>query len=145
MRWPLGIRVWIAAACSVALTGAAGDRNPKEWYVFTQAARYEPRAWVEGQDRFPAGATLVVVTAAGRRAAAPGFRAAADAAVSYDGAKILFSGKQAAGERWQVWEVAVAGGAPKRITSGAGDCVRPLYLADGRVVYTRISSAGSHL
>ena len=38
---------------------------------------------------------------------------------------------------WQIWEIALAGGAPRRITSGSEDCVRPLYLPEDRVVYAR--------
>ena len=62
--------------------------------------------------------------------------------MSYDGTRVLFSGKRAAAEHWQIWEVALAGGPPRQITQCASDCVRPLYLPTGEVVYTHLSAQG---
>ncbi len=114
-------------------------------YVFTQTQRYESTAWAEGRDRFPSGGRLVAVSAGTRRVLAADFAAAVDPAVSFDGSRILFAGKRLMAEPWQVWEVPVAGGSPRRVSSSKGDCVRPLYLPDGMVVYTRVSAGGSHL
>ena len=38
---------------------------------------------------------------------------------------------------WQIWEVAVSGGAPRQVTAGSADCIRPFYLPGERVVYAR--------
>jgi hypothetical protein len=38
-------------------------------------------------------------------AAGSGFAATADANVSFDGKSVLFAGKQAAGDPWQIWEL----------------------------------------
>jgi Hydrazine synthase alpha subunit middle domain len=57
--------------------------------------------------------------------------------VSFDGKRILFAGKRAAKDSWQIWEVAVTGGPAKRITTCEGDCVRPFYLPGERLVYAQ--------
>ena len=80
-------------------------------YIFTEAPRYEPRAWLEGRDRFPEGAALTFVSSGSRRPVVPGFFATADA----------------------------------NITSGDTDCIRPFYLPEDRIVYTRVGAAESFL
>jgi hypothetical protein len=114
-------------------------------YLFTSAPRYDPQAWLSGHDRFPSGATLTFVAGQKRRPLAPGFYATADPSVSFDGAKALFAGKRKASGKWQVWETLIEGGVPRQITSGDSDCIRPLYVPDGRVVYTRLSAQGSDI
>jgi hypothetical protein len=142
----LVLRCLVVAA--VALAGAAvwaavGDGPSIPPYVFTSAPRYDPQAWLAGRDRFPSGATLTLASGQKRRSLVSGFYASADAAVDYDGTKALFAGKRESTGHWQIWETAIEGGAPRLITSGDSDCIRPLYVPDGRVVYTRISTQGS--
>ena len=128
--------------------------------VYTAAQSYDPLAWLHGQDRFGSGtahvgadafvrppseakASVDVFTTAflsdesGRRPLVPQFAYSADPAVSFDGERILFAGKQHPGDPWQIWQVSRTGGDLRRITSGAEDCIRPLYLPDDRVVYAR--------
>src|SRR5581483_3495640 len=71
---------------------------------------------------------------------APDFAASADPEVSFDGTRILFSGKRTAADSWQIYEVTLPGGEPRRISSGAGDCTRPSYLPENSIVYTRDAS-----
>ena len=104
-------------------------------FLYTSAKRYEPLAWMKGGERFPAGATVLIRDAGGRRPLAPQFAASADPAVSFDGKSVLFAGKRAAEDRWQIWESDLAGGDPRPITHCADDCVRPLFLPEGRIVY----------
>ncbi len=106
--------------------------------VYTEAARYDSK----GGERFPAGARLMLVQGGAARALVPEFAASADAAVSFDGARVLFAGKQKPGEPWQIWEIAVAGGTPRRITSGSDDCIRPFYMPADNLVYARRTKAG---
>ena len=110
-------------------------------YVFTETPRYDPRAWTEGRDRFPSGATLILVTGLTLRGLAPEFYASADAAVSYDGKRVLFSGKRTAADHWQIWEIKLSGGAARPLTSGNSDHFRPLYLPNNEIVYTRDGSS----
>src|ERR1039458_10051424 len=122
----LGLRNRLVAG--VALAGAVGwagvgEAPPHSGHLFTSALRF-----VSGPKRRP------LVSA---------FYASADAAVFFDGTKALFAGKRESGGHWQIWETAVEGGAPRQITTGDSDCIRPLYVPDGRVVYTRVSAQGS--
>jgi hypothetical protein len=118
--------------------------------LFTLAKNYEPLAWLRGGERFSSGATIFLQNqdrnedASGRhrRPLISGFAASADPTVSFDGTSVLFAGKQKPGDHWQIWEVAIAAttktaGEPRRVTSCAGDCVRPFYLPDDRLVYAK--------
>jgi len=110
-------------------------------FLYTVTKHYEPLAWMHGADRFPSGASVFLREslrdATGQRALVPDFAASADPAVSFDGQRVLFAGKLKAQDPWQIWEIALAGGAPRRITSGSEDCVRPFYLPEDRVAYAR--------
>ena len=55
---------------------------------------------------------------------------------------MLFAGKRKPAEPWQIWEAAVAGGTPRRVTSGSDDCIRPFYMPGDRLVYARRTPAG---
>ena len=111
-------------------------------FIYTETPRYN--AGAPGA-RFPAGAALRFVSNGQKRALVPGFAASADASVSFDGRRILFSGKQKPGDPWQIWEVAVAGGAPRRITARGEDAITPFYLAGGRIVYALRTPQGLQL
>jgi len=65
--------------------------------------------------------------------------------VAFDGTRILFAGKADAASPWQIWEIDVDGGHPRQVTRGATDCTHPLYIPDGRIAYTRATSAGSDI
>jgi hypothetical protein len=56
------------------------------------------------------------------------FLSACDPAVSFDGQKILFAGKQKKGEPWQIWQMDGNGGNKIQITHGKSDSVSPLYV-----------------
>ncbi len=107
-------------------------------YLYTEAARYNP----QGGERFPSGARLMLVQGGSAHEFVPAFAASADAAVSFDGERVLFAGKEKPGEPWQIWETAVAGGAPRRVTSGKDDCIRPFYMPGDSLVYARHTPAG---
>ncbi|SPE25517.1 conserved exported hypothetical protein [Acidobacteriia bacterium SbA2] len=106
-------------------------------FLYTAAKHYEPLAWIRGADRFSSGATIFVRDVQGQHPLVPGFAASADSSVSFDGQRVLFAGKLKAEDPWQIWEIALAGGEPRRITSGDEDCIRPFYLPEDRVVYAR--------
>jgi hypothetical protein len=106
-------------------------------FLFTVAKRYEPLAWIRGADRFSSDAAIFIQDASGKHPLIPGFRASADASVSFDGKSVLFAGRKTIQDPWAIWEVAVSGGDPRRITSFAEDCIRPFYLPEDRVVYAK--------
>ena len=105
--------------------------------LYTIAKKYDALAWLHGGDRFPLGAQVMVQTGHARRLLVNGFAASADPTVSYDGTRVLFAGKQTATDHWQVYEVNAQGDELHRLTSCEGDCVRPLYLPDDRIVYAQ--------
>ena len=57
------------------------------------------------------------------------FAAAADPSVSFDGKRILFSGKRTTQDKWDIWEMDLDGRNKKQITRDFGNCREPEYLA----------------
>ena len=107
-------------------------------FIYTEAPDYAS----SGGERFAAGASLQLVTNGHKRPLAPDFVASADASISFDGRTVLFSGRRRAADPWQIWEVAVTGGAPRRVSSFAEDTITPFYLPGDHVVYARRTSQG---
>jgi hypothetical protein len=105
--------------------------------LYTRTTHYDALAWMRGGERFSSGATLVVRDSNGKRPLVPDFAASADPAISFDGQRVLFAGKLKAQDPWQIWEVPLAAGEPRRVTFGSEDCIRPLYLPENRIVYAR--------
>jgi len=68
------------------------------------------------------------------------FLAAGRPDVSFDGRHFLFVGRRAAGDPFDVWEMSVDGGEPRRITRGTEDCRAAIYLS---TIYTIDASAPS--
>ena len=127
------------AACVfwVGVSAQSPDQQHSISLVYTSTPHYEAGAWLHGGERFPAGATVMVWRDGKSRPLVTGFVATADPSVSFDGTRVLFSGKRDAKSPWQIWEVAVSGGAPRQVTAGSADCIRPFYLPGERVVYAR--------
>lgn len=73
----------------------------------------------------------------------PGFFAAADPQVSFDGTRILFSAERAKGAPWQIWEMTGDGTALHQITNSSGDCLQPKYLPRDQIVYTAVDGKGA--
>jgi hypothetical protein len=136
--------VGLASAIIGAEFGAPrGAPQPDVTYVFTETPTYDPKAWLDGRDRFSKGATLKFVKGELHRALVPEFYASADAAVWYDGSRVLFSGKRTPVDHWQIWEVDLNGGPPRQMTRCDSDCIRPLYLPAREIVYTRSTGNGA--
>ncbi len=105
--------------------------------VYTSAPKYEATAWLHGGERFPAGATVTLKQGESSHALVSRFYATADPSASFDGTRIIFSGKRDPKSQWQVWEVHIDGGGLRQVTTCSADCVRPFYLPGERVVYAR--------
>lgn len=56
--------------------------------------------------------------------------------VSYDGRRLLFSGKRSPDEPWQIWELHLESGAVHQVTEGLGNCTDPFYLPDRRIAFS---------
>ena len=124
---------------------ATVSERPALEYILTETPRYEPRAWMSGHDRFPSGAVLRFASGEERRPIVTGFYASADASLSFDGSRVLFSGKRTVADQWQIWELPLTRGTPRQITNGDSDCVRPFYLPEQRIVYTRVTTNESFI
>jgi hypothetical protein len=111
-------------------------------FLYTEAPRYDVQAPIHAGDRFPAGARVLVFANGVSRPLAPSLTTSADPALSPDAQSVLLSGRQRAGEPWQIWEVPLAGGPPRQLTSGTEDCIRPFYGAEGKFVYARQTARG---
>lgn len=115
--------------------GAQEDR-PWTVHVLTTAAPvYDSRAPFDGQERFPQGAQLLSLFGNEIKSIFPAWAASADADLSYDASRILFAGKHAIGDHWQIYEAKLDGTQLHALTKHDDDCIRPYYLPDRRVVY----------
>lgn len=113
--------------------------------IVTAAPVYAPLAALRGGERFPKGTQLLLVHAGHAEPLVTGFAATADANVSFDGARVLFAGKQAAGDDWQIFELTLKDHAVRKLIAGEGDAIRPFYLPGGRLVYARRTALGFRL
>ena len=134
-------------ATLVPVCGSASGitMNPEEDIVVTAAPVYHPLAALRGEERFPEGAQLLLVHQGAAAPLVKGFAATADANVSFDGKTVLFAGKRAAGDPWQIWELSVADGSVRKMISSATDAIRPLHLPAGQLVYASRTLAGYQL
>jgi len=81
-------------------------------------------------DVFDQGSRIVLLARQGTPAVlTPEFAAAADPAVSFDGKRILFSGRRTAQDKWDIWEMDADGTNKRQITRGLENCREPEYLA----------------
>jgi hypothetical protein len=110
--------------------------------LYTEAPQYDSGAILRGGERFPAGAVVKVLSGGASRVLAPSLAVSADAALSPDATTVLVAARQKAGQPWQIWEVPLAGGTPRQLTSGAEDCIRPFYAAERQFVYARRTASG---
>jgi len=113
--------------------------------IVTAAPEYEPLAALQGGERFSKGAQLLLIHEGKPEPLVKNFAASADASVSFDGKRILFAGKQAASDPWQIWEMTLADRSLRRLIAGASDAIRPFYLPAGRLVYAQRTSQGYQL
>lgn len=125
----------VAGLTRNSVNASFADDSPQ--ILYTSAKAYDPLAWMHGADRFPSGATILVRDANGSHPLVPQFAATADPAVSFDGERVLLAGKQNVQDAWQIWEISLADGKPRRVSTGSEDCIRPLYLPEDRIVYAR--------
>ncbi len=143
----------IAASAALLLPACGFTSNPAQSsspnivadIIVTSTPVYRPLAALRGQERFPQGAQLLLIHAGKAEPLVPGFAASADANISFDASTMLFSGKQNAGDPWQIWEITLASHSLRRVIAGATDAIRPLYLPAGRLVYAQRTAQGFQL
>ncbi|MGC9197992.1 MAG: hypothetical protein ACP5E5_03530 [Acidobacteriaceae bacterium] len=132
----------LATMSLVAPTAAAkadGD------FIVTAAPVYSPLAELRGAERFPKGAQLLLVRDGKAEPLVAGFADSADASVSFDGKRVLFAGKKAAADPWQIYELTLANGSVRKVMDTHSDAERPLYLPGGRMVWAQRTQDGFQL
>jgi hypothetical protein len=141
----------VAVAFLIPVCGFSPDpaQAPTADIVVTAAPVYEPLAALRGPgqsyERFPKGAQLLLIHQGKATPLVPEFAASADANVSFDGKAVLFAGKQAAGDPWQIWELTLATHELRKLVAGPADAIRPFYLPAGRLVYALRTAKGFQL
>ncbi len=111
-------------------------------FIVTAAPVYVPLAELRGLERFPRGAHLLLVHDGKAAPLVSGFADTADADVSFDAKRVLFAGKRAAGDPWQIWELTLSEGSVRKVIDTQTDAERPLYLPGGRMVWAQRTPAG---
>ncbi len=143
-------RVFRVAACAALLMpmcGFAPDPAQKIGadFIVTAAPVYEPLAELRGGERFPKGAQLMLFHGGKAEPLVAGFAATADANVYFDGKLVLFAGKQAAGDPWQIWELTLQDHSVRKVVATGTDAERPFYLPGGRMVWAQRTPHGFEL
>jgi Hydrazine synthase alpha subunit middle domain len=141
------LAIAVLVAMLIPICGFAPDtaKMPDADLIVTAAPVYEPLAALRGAERFPAGAQLLLLHAGKSERLVPGFAATADANISFDGKTVLFSGKQAASDPWQIWELTLSDHSLRRLIASPADAIRPFYLPAGRLVYAQHTPQGFQL
>ncbi len=76
------------------------------------------------------GARLIVVSPEGRhRILIDGFASACDPNVSFDGDRVLFSGRKDPGDRWRIWEIGVDGQGLRPVSPENLDARSPIHVS----------------
>lgn len=145
-----GLRMLAAGAALLVLIALCGfaptpEQAPGADFIVTSAPVYKPLAELRGEERFPAGAHLLLVHNRQVEPLVPDFAASADADVSYDGKSVLFAGKKIASDPWQIWELNLQDRSVRRVVTTATDAERPLYLPGGRLVWAERTPSGFEL
>lgn len=105
--------------------------------VGTESQLHGPQADGMLRANYGHGARLVMVrTDSSTRILSRGFHSACDPSISFDGSRILFAGKKAARDNWNIYEAAIDGSNVRQITDLKTDCRSPSYQA---TLYTIIS------
>ena len=118
----------------VVVSAETPGRSAEPSLIYTSTPRYDAMAWVQSGERFPQGAKLMVRSGGVAHTLIADFFASADPSVSFDGKRVLFSGKKLASDHWQIWELAT-NHKLTQLTSCTDDCVTPFYLPEDRIVY----------
>jgi hypothetical protein len=136
----VGFRVVGVAVCCVLLMATCGFAPPVSHsigsdVIVTAAPLYDPLAALRGEERFRDGAQLLLIHDGKAEPLVADFAASADASVSFDGGSVLFAGKKAANDPWQIWELTLTDRKVRQVVASGSNAIRPLYLPGWRLVY----------
>jgi len=136
-------RLWGFVLASLSLAGCrnsapddlivAEDSTEALVFVKTEGEETLNRSWAVGNLY-----KLSPIAPDGRVTALTSFTGASvsDPCVSFDGERILFSMRPPGAADRNIWEIDVDGGHLRQVTSGGGHDFDPLYLPDGKILFT---------
>ncbi len=139
-----GLSVVVTAALLLIGTPAPGAAYP---LAFVQAPRSSSPATAGLSQsilasRYLAGMRIVLVdfgqVSRTARVLTEGFATAADPFFRHDGSGIAFVGHRTPEEPLQVWEFPELEGHPRKIVEVGADCIGPVYLPDGSMVFASL-------
>lgn len=143
---PLRRLFWATFPATILILTCASGAPPARVLdvpvIVTAAPAFEPLADLRGEERFPQGAQLLLISGGHAEPFVSGFFATADANVSFDAKTVLFAGKQNPSDRWAIWELTLSDHSVRKVIAGDTDLIRPLYLPAAHLVYARRTSYG---
>lgn len=109
---------------------------PEGSLVLTQVPKSAPEGGA-GLDRlYPTGSRVILVLDNGKtRVLSKGLAAAGAPAISPNGARVFFSGRDGSGE-WQIYEADLAGRAPRLVTAIKGGAANPATIDENKIVFS---------
>jgi hypothetical protein len=141
--------LWAGFGVAMVLPMCAFKQDPAQSagvdFIVTAAPVYAPLAELRGEERFPKGAQLLLEHEGKTEPLVAGFAATADANVYFDGKFVLFAGKQAASDPWQIWEMTLQDHSVRKVIATDTDAERPFYLPGGRMVWALRTPYGFQL
>ena len=144
MKFRFQVALALSSLALLPIGRAAMDDAPAQDadVIVTAAPAYNATAALHGGERFPKGAQLMLVHAGKAAPLLENFAASSDANLSYDGATVLFAGKEKSNEPWQIFELTLATHVVRKALGGEHDLVRPLYLPGQRMVFAQRGAKG---
>jgi len=125
------------------LAGGCGRSVPSGSLVLAQVP-VAPGASATAADvldeRYPAGSRVLLVSPPfgpdNLRVLSRGLVAAGDPVVAPDGRRVIFVGKMAPGQAWQIYEGRLGGQRPKALTAMPGGAMPPALIATDEIVFS---------
>ncbi len=149
MKWWLAVLPFVAAIVAVPASYAEEVNRDEGAIIFVRiknrpngrpGIHYEPFMYHFGQSAHVPGMEIVKLSPPrpdGKLTVlTPEFYGADEPELSYDGTKIIFSGRRTPQDGWEIWEMDLDGKNKRQITRGMADACSPYYLPDGRIIFS---------
>lgn len=132
-RWLLFALAALAAAAGGARLLPPRDSDEEAWLLVLRATAAEapltePREWIARSAR---GTPPRILT--------PRWWSASSPSLSYDARRFVFVARRRPSAPPEIWEMRVDGSGARRVTRGRGDPRDPVYLPDGRILYSDLA------
>ena len=118
----------------ILFTRVSGEQQQAD-YITGSSWRYLPGSSIVAMDPDQTEAPVTVLTGSYYSACAPD--------LSYDAGSMVFAGQKNMGEPWQIWEMDLRSQKTRQVTSSAENCMDPVYLPGGRIVFSKLTRDGA--